>query len=233
MKIHCWECGEQISDAAPMCPKCGATQTRTVGGVRRQPVAIPVATPVVAESEQTCKKPRQKFFTFIFVSLLVMLCVAGMQLANAIALIPILIEEAEFLSNYAGDIPSEVSVDLALNFVSVIFVFVLAIICLLNFIFLLISKKAGFILTRRVLAMTSAVLTIVSAVVTAILLTLAMSIYFNLFSFEDISGYAHYFIGDFVSSMIIYGAMTGVLIATFIKSLFYFFSIKSNNVELQ
>jgi len=162
-----------------------------------------------------------------------MLCIAGMQLASTIAYLPILGELAENASELS-EIPSELSVFLALSFVSAIFAFVLFIACLLNFILLLISKKAGFTLTRRVLAMTVTVLTIVSAVVTTILLIITMAIYFNFFSADYFAMYvSEAFIDDFVSSMIIYGAMTGVLIATFIKSLFYFFSLKSNNVELQ
>ena len=195
MMIHCWECGESISSSAAACPKCGASQNRVPDG---------------AGSKAKAAKPRVKYYTFIFVVAIALLCVTGLDFINSFTDLAYLTEFDLFLLEY-----------LAIGATGALFV-----VLILNLIFitqvkreeLSISVRFGF--SRTIFSLTIAVIALALA-----LLGITAAICFSVASFA-VAEELPELMGTFTSSLIFPGAFIGIYIPTLIKTIHYNGNIK-------
>jgi magnesium-transporting ATPase (P-type) len=227
MKIFCWECGEQISNSAPSCPKCGAPQKVAPAIKPAMPLSVTPfasATTEVAKSDEKCK-PRNGKAVFLFVVSLVALCVVGGMFFASIATIPFLSYMAEEVSEMRpGEertllrtLHSFAAAEVALT----VLLFVATLACFLFVIFAKDRKKSAssrHVLSNFVVGFSAAVCALASALV-----IVTMATYFWVAK-EALDGYMHSYLlsvlnaEKFASTMFTLCATAGVFVAAIFKA---------------
>ena len=215
MKIYCWECGEQISHTAPMCPKCGALQT-----ARASAQEAPVAGGGVLKVKNT--KPRQKFVLFLFVVTLVTMCVLGVQFLMSIVDLPALFDLIELLENAEGSIADAAAVTVAMDFIIIGGLFILFAVQVLCFIFVLqarnreASPDSRHKFAKAVFALIIASMSLLVALIIVSIVSYSAALY--------VAGGALTEAGEeitamFLQNLIVYAGAIGIFVPTLIKSL--------------